>query len=249
MLFLRWYLWIAPNALLVPCLCGLLKRPSRHRNLWFVSYVAAQLLLFLASVLLGFSSPRFLALYRWVMDALTGIIAVIELGVIYELADDLIMSRSSLGRILRPLMRWTIVVLVLVTAACVALFPQAGVDRPMKAFQVLDFSSSILLVGLLLTVLTFTRALHISWRSLPAGIVLGFAVSAIVELGASPLFSTLGPNYYGSIDVFRLMGFHIAVLIWLVYVFLPSKPRRFSGHAPDQSELQAWDHELQKLMR
>jgi hypothetical protein len=183
------------------------------------------------------------------MDILTGASAIIELGVIYELTDELIVSRSSLRRVLRLLMRWAMAALVMVTAACLAIFRQDGIERAMKAFQVPEFSSSILLVGLLLALLVFARALHISWRSLPAGIALGFAISASAELAAAPLFSELGPTYYGRIDILRLAGFHVCVLTWLIYIFLPSKPPSFTGHGPDRTKLEAWDRELQKMVR
>jgi hypothetical protein len=249
MLFLRWYFWIAPNLLLVPCLYGLI-RTRRYRSVpWFTVFTAAQLVLFLASVLIGLTSTPFLALYRWVMDTLTAVSAIIELGVIYELADDLIVSRSSLSRVLRPLMRWTIAVLSLVAAASLAVFHQVGIDKAMKAFQVLDFSSSVLQVGLLVALLVFARALQISWRSLSAGVALGFAISASAELAAAPLFSELGPSYYGRIDILRLAGFHGGVLIWLIYIFLPRKPPSVTGHRPDRTDLEAWDQELQKMVR
>ena len=249
MLFLRWYLWIAPNLLLAPCLCGLLWKRWHRRLPWFVAYTGAQLVLFLSSVLIALISTSLLTLYRWVSVTLTGLTAIIELGVIYELANDLIMSRSSLSRVLRPLMRWTIVVLVLFAAASLAVFHQTGVDGAIKAFQMLDFSSSVLLVGMLVALLVFARALQISWRSLPAGIALGFAISASAELAAAPLFSELGSSYYARIDILRLVGFHICVLIWLIYIFVPGKPASLTGNRPDRTDLEAWNQELHKMVR
>lgn len=249
MLLLRWYLWIVPNLLLVLCLCGLFRKRWYRRVPWFIGYTIAQFTLFVSSLLVGLASPSFLILYRWVMDALTGVTAIIELGVIYELADDLMVSRSSLSRVLRPLIRWTVAMLALFAAVCLAIFHQGSIDKAMQAFQVLDFWSSVLQVGLLLTLLLFARALRISWRSLPAGIALGFAISASAELAAAPLFSELGPSYYARIDVLRLIGFHVAVLIWLVYIFLPDKPPTFSGRPPNRADLAAWDQELQNMIR
>jgi hypothetical protein len=92
------------------------------------------------------------------------------------------------------------------------------------AFQALDLSSNVIKVALLLVLLLFTHALQVSWDSLPTGIALGFAVNGCVEITASAMFSKLDRIYYVDIDVLRMAGFHICVVIWLVYALMPERP-------------------------
>jgi|SRR5579864_246294 len=251
-LFLRWSLWVAPNLLLVPCLYGLSRRRTYRTFPLFFASVAAQLALFAAAlfiVLTLANSPSHMLMYRRVVIADVGISGLLGLGVMYELADQLIASRSSLRSVMQHLLRWTVALLLLVAATCSALIPQGSIEQIGKVFQVLDFSSNLVKLGLLLTLVIFSRTLPISWRSLSAGIALGFAVWAAVEIAAAPLYSALGLSYYQRLDLVRALGFHICVLIWLIYIFLPSKPPSFRGHRPDQTDLEGWDQELQKMVR
>jgi hypothetical protein len=251
-LFLRWYLWVAPNLLLVPCLFGLLRRRIYRPFPLFVAFVAAQLALFVTAlfiVLTIANSPSYMLMYRRVVIADVGTSGLLGLGVMYELADKLIATRTSLKPVMQHLMRWTVAFLILIAALSTALIPQSGIEQIMKVFQVLDFSSNLVKLGLLLVLVGFSRVLRVSWRSLPAGIALGFAVSAAAEMAAAPLFSALGLSYYQRLDLIRTVGFHICVLIWLIYIFLPGKPPTFTGHRPDRTDVEAWDHELQKMVR
>jgi hypothetical protein len=252
MLFVRWYLWLAPNVLLLPCLYGLLRRGNHQTFPLFVAYIAAQLAVFAAALPVALAlvgSPSYMLVSRRVLIADVGVSGLLGLGVMYELADKLIATRASLKPVMQHLMRWTVAFLILIAAFSTALIPQSGIEQIMKVFQVLDFSSNLVKLGLLLVLVGFSRVLRVSWRSLPAGIALGFAVSAAAEMAAAPLFSELGRSYYQRLDLIRMVAFHACVLIWLVYIFLPGNPPSFSGHRPDRTDLEAWDQELQKMVR
>jgi hypothetical protein len=104
-------------------------------------------------------------------------------------------------------------------------------------------------LGLLISLLFFSRALQISWQSLPAGIALGLGISASAELSGAALLSVLGRAGYIPVDFIRMGAFHLCVVIWLVYIFLPSRSPSFTGHRPDRTDLEAWDQYLQKMVR
>lgn len=251
-LSLRWYLWVAPNLLLLPCWYGFLRRRLYRTFPLFLAFVAAQLALFaigLFLVLTLANSPSYMAMYRRVLLADVGITGLVGLGVMYELADHLIAFRLSLRSVVQRLLRWAVGLLILAAAACSALIPQGSMELVGKIFQVVDFSSRLLELGLLLALVLFARILRISWRSMPAGIALGFAMSAASEVAAAPLYSALGLGYYQCLDLVRMVGFHMGVLIWLVYIFLPNKPPSFIGGRPNRTDLEAWDQELQKMVR
>jgi hypothetical protein len=247
---LRWYLWIAPNTVIGVLLVGLFRRGIWKQHRLFFSYIVIQLLSFLAYLtiaLLVMHGRLSFATYRWILVGDTGVGTALELAVLYEIANQLIVSRSSLADSMRALLRWTAVALIFVAAVVAALFPQPNIERAMQAFQALSFASSLLSIGLLLALLLFTRVLRLSWRSLPAGIALGFAVMACTEMAESPLLS-LGTRAYGGIDIVRMVAFHICVVIWAVYVFLPERRPSFTGIGLQKSELEFWDGEMQRMV-
>lgn len=250
--FLRLYLWIAPHVLLAVSFVGLLRRGVRTRHPIFTAYIGFLIALFLTLITIGFLALHSLCSitsYGWVLVVGTGISTLLELGVLYELANELLLSRSFLSGIFRPLLRWTAAILLLVAAIVSASFSQPGMERVMSAFQTLDFSSSLIKVGLLLVLVLFTSVLDISWRSLSAGIALGFGISATAEMAASALLSALGKSGYITIDAIRMSAFHVCVLVWLIYIFLPEKPRTLTGESLSASEMEFWDQELQRLVR
>lgn len=253
MLFLRWYLWVVPHFLLGVCLIGLFRRP-RHRPLpLFICLLTVQVVGFLCLLVATLLTSRFSGAESWYDRInITDVAAsqLFTLGVIYELADELALSRLHLRRVVRSLMRWTLAVLLLAAAGTSALLQSGGLPSSWKIFQTMNFSGSLIEIGLVLALLLFTRALQISWRSLPAGVVLGFGVYGSVELAAAalpPVFRHGKSLVF--LDVARMAAFHVCVLIWLVYIFLPEKPPSFAGHRPDRTDLEAWDQELQKMVR
>lgn len=251
MSLLRLYLWIVPHLLVGLCVFGLLRRKRCKQYPIFVTYLVVELVQFLMSVILNVLLVHSLCsrdVYQWTIVVATGISSVLEFGVLYELANELVLRRSSLAPVLRPLLRWAMVILLLTAAVVSALLSAPGLRRVMAVFQTLDFSASLTQIGLLLILLLFTRALHISWRSLPAGIALGFATTASTEMAASALLSELGHSYYIRIDILRMIGFHVCVLVWMTYIFLPEKPATSAGTGLQKPELEFWDQELQKMV-
>ncbi|HZP17661.1 MAG TPA: hypothetical protein VFB00_06840 [Terriglobales bacterium] len=252
MLFLRWYLWVAPNVLVAACLVGFLRRRDRRQFPVFIGYCIFTLAAFAALLTTDFlvqHSLVTLRLYRVILVALTGVSAVLELWVLYELASEMFLSHSSLAHALRPFFRWVLAIFLLIAAAVSAALPEAGDGRIMNAFEILNFSSNLVKVGLLLSLLLFSRVLQLSWKNVSAGIVLGFGVSAAAEMIGSALISTLGKAGYVQIDLIRMTAFHVCALIWTIYAFLPERAPAFAGGGLQQPELEFWNQEAQRMVR
>jgi hypothetical protein len=111
----------------------------------------------------------------------------------------------------------------------------------------LNFSSSVINLGLLVALLLFTRALHVAWKSLPAGVVLGFGISSSVEMIASSLIS-LGKTSYINIDYMRMAAFHACVLVWLVYTFRQERSPQSIDSGIPKPDLEAWNQDLQRMI-
>ena len=246
MLFLRWYVWVGPFILLSIYASMFWRRRLYREFPHFASYVAFVLLDHLITFAAAFLTLR---AYRWTEFAVSSIEYALEVMVFYELGDHLVFRRSPVASKLRPLARWTVASLILVAVASSALFAETGRERVVMAIQVLEYSASVVSIGLIFAILLLTRALRISWSSLPVGIALGFSVCACADLAAAALISVVGKVGWVGIDFIAMGAFHVAVVIWLLYILLPAKRPSFTGHRPDRTDLEAWDQELQKMVR
>lgn len=250
MVFLRLYLWIVPHVLLALCLVGLLRNQRYKEFPIFFTYIVFEEMLFSTLVVIYFlllRSSASLVTYRWVLVSGIAIAAILQLATLYETANVLILNRWYLAQTLRPLLKWTAVVLILGASAVSALFSQNGMQRVMNVFEVLNFCSAVINLGLLVVLLLFTRALHVSWKSLPAGVVLGFGISSSVEMIASTLISVGGASYI-NIDYLRMAAFHACVLVWLVYTLRPERKLEFAEPGFKKSDLEAWNQDLRRMV-
>jgi hypothetical protein len=93
----------------------------------------------------------------------------------------------------------------------------------------------------------FARVLHVSWRSLPSGIALGFAISASNELAADVSLSAFGRGYYVNVDLARMVAFHMCVLVWFFYISGPERIA-FTGKRLTRTDLELWNEELQRMV-
>lgn len=249
--FLFWYKWIAPHVVLSVFLWIFLRRGLRRQFPLFCTYVVFELVQFVVLITIGLVSVwhpgHLLTPYRWILVWSSGILALLSFGVIYELVSQLILSRLTLAETLRTAMRWSAALLLLLTAAASAHLG-ATIEGAMNVFEVLDFSTNVLQVGLLLVLFFFSRALLVPWRSLPVGIALGLGITACVELSTAPLFSVFTHRYL-VIDLVRMAGFHVCVLVWLGYLIFPDRSPTFAGTPLKTSDLESWEQELQKMVR
>jgi hypothetical protein len=252
MRFLLWYLWVGPHIFLGVSLAILLRRGLQKQFPFFFTYVAFELFYFLTLIttdVLILWDPGRLNLYRWILVWGLGIGSLLSFGVVYELVNQTIQSRSTLAQTLRPVLRWSAAVLLLLTAIASGKLSMAGVEHVMSVFQVLDFSSSVLQVGLLAALFLFRRLLQVSWRSFPVGIAVGFGIIGCVELSAAAFLPVFGTRGYAAIDAVRLAAFHVSVLVWLCYLIFPEREPKFTGKPVQKSELEFWDQESQRMVQ
>jgi hypothetical protein len=250
MLFARYYLWIAPNILLAACLMRILRRGLQKLYPAFCCYLILQLTLFSALIcidILCWLSLSSLQTYRLVLILGTAITAISGIALIYELANHLLFRHSFVAGALKPILQWTSAVLLLPAAVGAGFLSPPGIQRLLAAFQTLNFSASLMEIGLLLTLLLFARALRVSWHGFATGVALGLAVVASTELAASPLISVLGASHFVSIDLIRLAALHVCAVVWVVYSFLPERGRKVSRSSVQKLDLDLWNGELERI--
>lgn len=248
----RLSLWVVPHLLLVMCLVGLVRKGLYRQFPFFFSYVAieeAQFVLCFVTDLLTLRVRGLLEVYRWIVVAGIPLSSCLQIAVLYEVSRTLISQESRVSVLLRPVMRWTIAVLVLLASVIAAMFSESGLQRVIHAFEALDFSANLINLGVLLVLLAFTRSLNISWKRLSAGIVLGFGIASSAEMGATSFISALGVRGIIPSDVVRMAGFLACTLVWLVYIFLPEKQPVLLGREVQKSEIESWSEELTKMVK
>jgi len=248
MLFLRYYLWLVPHVLL-----GIVVIVSLRKRLYqtlpaFFAFAVFQLVQFLVLfTVTKFVTPSSIHIYVWLLTCGALIGALLQLAVLYELVRTVILSRTSLQRVLRLLFAFALAILVLASAATSGSLRDVGRERIMNGFEILDFSNNLVLAGMLVVILLFSRALNISWRSRATGVALGFGTSACIGLAAAAVRSGLGESAFVGVDVMQMAAFHVSVVIWIVYLFLPDRTPAFAGSGLAKPEIQFWEQELQRM--
>lgn len=248
---LEFYLDIAPHVFLVVALVFFIRRKLLRLHPFFFSSVIFQLLDFAAALLVyryAVSDPAHRSqLYKWTVTSGLAIGSIFDFGVLYELSDALLLSRVKRWQGFRPVLRWTAGILVLAASIASALLAQANLSRVLVIFQTLNFSVNVIKAGFLLVMISLTRVLNVSWKGLSAGIALGLGISAAADIGASALMSQVSNLTSGAVDVIRMAGFQICVLVWLAYILRREKPRPPSGKELPLSDVEAHLRELERM--
>lgn len=250
MLFFRYYLWIAPHLLVALFLLLFLRRRLQVQLLSLVLYVTIELLGFLVTLAFRFTKPFPINAYQWVVLVFgNGLLSLAGLWVVYELWDKLVFSRSSLAHVGRLLMSSSLAVLILAAAAVSGTLSGVYLHRVGNIYEILNFSSGLILMGLLVVLFAFSRALRISWLSWMVGIALGFGISTCVDLSSSAWRSAFGRTAFIGADVAQGIAFHLCVVVWLVYLLLPERPNPRSGSGLTKQEIDAWNETLPEITR
>ena len=248
MLFLRYYLWVVPHLL---CGVGAIFAFRKKIHKTYPAFISLLIFDFvfelwvLWAVALLWPSQQ---VYKWcvVFDVLAAF--GLELLVLYEIVSNLAISRVSLGRLLRPLPRWTAAILILLAVAATASLPQTTREQVIVAFQSSNLGLNIIAIGLLLTMLLSARILGIRFRNLALGIALGIGITAAAEIATSPLIS-LGRRSYITLDLIRMAAFHISTVVWLVYIFFPEGSPPPKKSRLEYSDLEVHVRELQRIVQ
>jgi hypothetical protein len=250
MFFAGYYLWIAPHVLLGIFLIFLLRRKLQRELPIFTTYVVFELIQFLVLFTLSLHSPFPNAIYKWTLVVGAGIGSILGLGVIYELASELLLSRSPLKPVLRPILQLILAVLLLGAAGASGAFSGISVQRATNTFQTIDFSSNLIEAGMVLALFVFARVLRVSWHSWSAGVVLGFGVAASIDLVTAALRAAWGKRAFVAADITQMAAFHVCVVIWLFSLFLARRPAaHFADAKLTVSDLELWDQELQRMVQ
>ena len=116
-----------------------------------------------------------------------------------------------------------------------------------RNFSNADFSINLIKAAFLLVMISLTRVLSISWKGLSAGIALGLGISAAADVGASWLMSQASNISSGTVDMIRMGGFQICVVVWLAYIVRRGETCELSGNDLPPFDVEASVQELQRI--
>ena len=223
MRLLLYYSYLAPQFLLVAALVLLLRRDLYKKYPFFGTSIVFQLVYFTAGLgayLWALSDPpRLTQVYQWVVTFGLAVGSLFEFAVLYEISDHILLSRLKSSGSFRPFLRWTAAILLLAGSVGSALLARTDLNQAVTTFQTLNFSVNVVKIGFLLALLLLTKVLDISWGGLSAGIALGFGIAGTAEMGASALISAFASVRYVVVDLIRMAGFQMCVLVWIAYTF------------------------------
>lgn len=251
MQLVTWYLFIAAHAVLAACLVALVHQQRSKEYPIFSGYMVCELVSFLIAftlVHLFWHSLASRSTYLWTAVYASVITTAVEVAMLYELSDKLILSRSLLGATLRPLLRWSGAVLLLIAAAVSGFVAHPGMGRVFNVFETLNFASHLIVFGILFVLLVYSQALQVPWRSLSAGIALGLGISSSVEMSASALVSAFGAKTLIPADFISVTALLLCSSVWLVYILMPDRSVPRSGKRLGKSEVEFWENELQRMV-
>jgi len=237
----------APHALSIIVLFLIFRRKLEKQSPFFVSYLIFNVIAFLTFFTMAQILVR-ASTYQSALFVYICIYTALTLGVIYQLGNALLISRSSLIPLLHSVLRWSLAALVLAAAIGSAFLHEIDIPH-WKLVEPLDVSSALIRAGMLFTLFAFAWTLRISWQKWTAGIALGFGITACVDLASAPLRAAFGSAAIHAVDIIQLSGYNVAVLVWLIYLLLPDRKLRFAVNILPRSDMEAWSGELQNMVQ
>ena len=248
MLFTRYYFWIAPHVLLALVGFGLVERKWLRRFPFFFLYVAFELAQFLILFSLSLGGRGSLANYQSLLLSGLAVGVLLKFGVVAEVGGELFYPVYSVRPMLSAWLRAAGAALLLTASLASLVLFRADIPYVERVIRTLDFSVSMILSGLLVLLLFFARYLYLPLRSYSAGILLGFGIYATVGLASSAIRAEFPRSAEIAIGLSQMAAYHVAVVVWLAYLFARQPSLEPNDKAVRQLDLDFWNQELERMV-
>ena len=220
----------------------LLKRSWRTFP-FFSAYVAA-----------GFAESLFIYAFRqhkaiyfysyWLMEAV-GII--LGFAVVYEIFQNLFAAHRGLRRVAKLTFRFSLVLVLAIGSIVLVKHSPVGFRSIMSAVVVVEESARIIEVGALMSLFLLSSAFGLHWRQQVFGIALGLGIFVAVELITVTIWGQTGKAAHDALNVIRILGFNISLLIWIGYLLAPERASS-KAELPQRSQLEQWNQAVMELI-
>src|SRR6185503_19718087 len=254
MRILDYSVWITANALFAVVVgLGCWKKHLGSLPLFFSSLglSVCSTLFFGVLFLLWGTFPRLAALYDWLVVAYSIAMLFLGIAVIYELWSKVVLSRSSLANLFRPLPRWSAAVIILLATIVAAMLPQNVPIRAWKVECTVIVASSVMEVAWLVVLLVVSRAVGVSWGILPAGVALGIVISDTGGAAGCLLLNAMKGRHGFYVDILEQSSDVLAGIVWVIGIVMQSRVPKAQIATPRLSEeaLAASEHLVEMLDR
>jgi hypothetical protein len=254
MRILDYSVWITANALFAVVVgLGCWKKHLGSLPMFFSSLglSVCSTLFFGVLFLLWGTFPRLAALYDWLVVAYSIAMLFLGIAVIYELWSKVVLSRSSLANLFRPLPRWSAAVIILLATIVTAMLPQSVPIRAWKVECTVVVASSVMEVSWLVVLLVVSRAVGVSWGILPAGVALGIVISDTGGAAGCLLLNAMKGRHGFYVDILEQSSDVLAGIVWVIGIVMQSRVPKAQIATPRLSEeaLAASEHLVEMLDR
>jgi hypothetical protein len=250
---LWYYLWVAPNFLLL-ILAALIWTRKVYKQfpvfLVFAVGIAIEQLTLCVADVVPWVNPITWWYMFWAGLLLEALLKFRLIGGIFSAVFGRYTSLAKLGKLL---ISGVGVVLVLLATLAAAHTPKDNIYWIVSGAHILQQTIYIIQCGLLLFLFLFAAYFRLHWSRCSFGIALGLALSACVHLATWALMANgnFSPRYRVSLDFLNMATDHVCVLIWFYYLlYTPksgSKPRSSPPPLPEH-HLEVWNKELERLL-
>lgn len=252
------YLWVGPNLLLL-----LLAFLILHRGTWrsfpcFLAFAAlsstCQLGVYVADV-----HPLVTAANFWRVDWASLLVeSLLKFLVIGEVFSRVLSPYPSVSRLGRVSVSGLGAALVVVAALAAAYSRGDSTERLISGAHLLEQTAFIIESGLIFFLFLFAGYFRLSLDRLSFGVLLGLGISACEHLATWAVMANTALSVHERtlLDFVNMATYHVCVLIWYYYLFVPEKKPAGpklppsnppSGFGPDDLDL--LNQQLEQLIR
>jgi hypothetical protein len=253
---LWYYLWLAPNLLLLILAFLIWPRKVHQRYPVFLIFAVVtaveQFALLAADVIPSVSATTWWYVF-WASLLVDALIKFALIGEIFGGVFGLYPSVAKLGR-------WLIsavgVLLVLVATIAAAYTSRDNIHWFISGAHVLEQTIYLIECGLIFFLFLFAAYFKLSWGRFAFGITLGLGISACVHLATWALMAGAGLSVYqrNLLNFLNMATYHACVLIWFYYFLVPGKNvskhenPKLGDPSPPEHNLDLWNQELERLI-
>lgn len=248
--FLWYYLWLAPNVLLLALAFLIWKNGMRTRFPAFFAFALldplCQFALYVADVSPSISAENF-----WRIDWASLLIeGPLKFAVVAEIFARVFGSYDSVARLGRLLIRGVGIALALAAALAAAYAPKDSLFGIVSGAHLLEQTIALIATGLLLFIFVFAAYFRLRPARPVLGIALGVAIASCIHLAIRAVAANAGlpAERRVILDFVEMSGSHIAVLIWFYYLLVPHKEPVKPAVSLPENNLDVWNRELERLV-
>jgi hypothetical protein len=253
---LWYYLWLAPNLLLLILAVLIWRRKLQKQYPVFLIFAVVtaveQFALCAADVIPSVTATTWWYVF-WV-----GLLAeaLIKFALIGEIFGRVFGLYSSLAKFGKLLISGVGVVLVFVATVVAVYTSRDNIHWIISGAHVLEQTIYLIECGLIFFLFLFAAYFELRWNRSAFGIALGLGISACVHLATWALMAGAGLSVYqrNLLNFLNMATYHVCVLVWFYYLLVPTKnfskpegPKLGDPPAPEHN-LDVWNQELERLI-